>query len=879
MQRLICEACRTPPAASARAGDSCARCRGALQLHTRCPWCTGWAREPMCGACSAELLSPHDFGAARMLVEGGVDRYALPERVRALPRHQHAELSARFDAQWSALRIRIEEARGVDRFLLTRGLASTIEDLLIARIPLAPGVVRDLTAEPRPPFDDIERLRDIADRSPLEPTRVMASIALVHARRATRQDMEAARRALRHADGVFADEAALALGRWWVWSIDRGCADAVRERAAALLSDAELGPWAAVSAARVAVSDDERAQLEPGLRAALASRNQDLRFAAALALGDEAGLIAARSAADDVMRARALRALASVGSMSVAGDLATGSDEVRGEILRGLTAPLARELLEALLAALAGAGPALQRDLFGFLRSRCFATLVADERAVLADWIGRAGCRSLPLSLLLDLLAWATEPVGDHPRDDAEVQPFVAAATSALSSAGAEQRESACREQRFELGRWLYAAPAPDAAPVLDVWARDPAAGVALLQQIIQLHAHLNGWGRVADDRALAHFFGLLDRVPADEALAHAVARALRAESGASGREKIVEGLWRRFVASPERRRAIAIAVEPMRQVMTELRRAEGATGELWPARDPARFFAVLAGADPLHAPYLAREAAEAAEEAGRCPPADLVDAVMAQIEPELTGRPCTALWTLANVASPVANRFRELPHDAGAAAAVAALRRGWARLSPRLWALSPIDDKEARYQHLVEQIETELRLIAEKQEQLVEDRRREAEREAARATAEVARLAAERHAADCLERARLDRERLERELLEREESRRLDRESSEARGTPPPDLTRSPWRDPGVDEPILPDQPLSSLAAFARFLCALRVSRDALTLLRSHEISPEAWSACAQAWSQLLASRPDLALRLSQLCAAPDPSDRSSPQ
>ena len=313
MQRLICEACRTPPAASARAGDSCARCRGALQLHTRCPWCTGWAREPMCGACSAELLSPHDFGAARMLVEGGVDRYALPERVRALPRHQHAELSARFDAQWSALRIRIEEARGVDRFLLTRGLASTIEDLLIARIPLAPGVVRDLTAEPRPPFDDIERLRDIADRSPLEPTRVMASIALVHARRATRQDMEAARRALRHADGVFADEAALALGRWWVWSIDRGCADAVRERAAALLSDAELGPWAAVSAARVAVSDDERAQLEPGLRAALASRNQDLRFAAALALGDEAGLIAARSAADDVMRARALRALASVG--------------------------------------------------------------------------------------------------------------------------------------------------------------------------------------------------------------------------------------------------------------------------------------------------------------------------------------------------------------------------------------------------------------------------------------------------------------------------------------------------------------------------------------------------------------------------------------
>ncbi len=819
----------------------------------------------MCGACSAELLSPHDFGAARMLVEGGVDRYALPERVRALPRHQHAELSARFDSQWSALRVRIEEARGVDRYLLTHGLAAAIEDRLIARIPLAPTVLRDLTGEPRPPFDDVERLGDIADRSPLELTRAMASIALVHARRARRRDMDELRRVLLLADGVFADEAALALGRWWVWSIDRDCADTVRERAAALLGDAELGPWAAVSAARVAASDEERAELEPGLRAALSSRNQDLRFAAALALGDEAGLLAARSAADEEMRARALRALAAIGSAAIAGDLASGSDEVRSEILRGLTAPLGRELFEAFLAALAGAGPAMQRGLVGFLRSRRFAALEADERALLVQWIGRQ--RGLPLALLLDLLAWATEPVDDHPRDDADVQPFVAAATSALSSAGAAERDSACREQRFELGRWLFAAAAPDAAPVLDVWVRDPDAGLPLLREVIQLHARLSGWGRVADDRTLAHFFGLLDRAAADEALADTVARALRAESGASGRDKIVEGLWRRFVASPERRRAIAIAVEPLRQEMAELRRSEGEAGELWPGRDPARFFAVLAGADPLHGPYLAREAAEAAEAAGRCPPADLVNAVMAHVEPQLAGRPCTALWTLANVASPVANHFREQPHEPEAAAAVAALRRGWARLSPRLWALSPIDDREARYQHLVEQIETELRLIAEKQEQLVEDRRRESEREAARASAEVTRLAAERHAAQLAEAERLERER---RRLEREERDRPARDA-DAQGTPPPDLIRSPWRDPGVDEPILPDQPLSSLAAFARFLCALRVSSDALALLRKHEISAEAWSACAQAWSQLLASRPDLALRLSQLCATPE--------
>jgi hypothetical protein len=149
-----------------------------------------------------------------------------------------------------------------------------------------------------------------------------------------------------------------------------------------------------------------------------------------------------------------------------------------------------------------------------------------------------------------------------------------------------------------------------------------------------------------------------------------------------SGRDEIVAGLWQRFVAAPERRRAIAIAAAPLRQEMKERRRAEGEAGRFWPARDPAAFFAVMAAADPLDAPALAREAAEAAESTASSPPADLVDAVLAAIEPRLASHPCTGLWALASVASPVGNHFRSQPEQLASVAAAAALRRAWGRAS-----------------------------------------------------------------------------------------------------------------------------------------------------------------------------------------------------
>ena len=94
-----------------------------------------------------------------MLVEGGVDRYALPERVRASVRDTSTPSSARGSTRSGARCASGSRRRAAwNQYLLTRGLAAAIEDLLIARIPLAPAVLRSLVGEPLPPFDDVERL-------------------------------------------------------------------------------------------------------------------------------------------------------------------------------------------------------------------------------------------------------------------------------------------------------------------------------------------------------------------------------------------------------------------------------------------------------------------------------------------------------------------------------------------------------------------------------------------------------------------------------------------------------------------------------------------------------------------------------------------------
>src|SRR5262249_11555528 len=268
-------------------------------MNACCAWCCARAHGPVCDRCTAAILPAELFGAARMLVDAGVDRIALPERVRSLSPGQRAALAARFDAMWSAAQHRCDATRSgarcaaaqrgsdgrgsVEPFLVQKGFTQEVEDFLLARIPFSEP---ERTALGQGPL--AADLAAIEQGSPLETNRQLAAIALLHQRKITRERFEIVRSAA-HGLGLLPAEAALALTRWFVrgtpgmpllgrWDLG-GIQDTVRP----LLQNPALAPYAAI-----AMGLDDRDLLARGL----ASGDADLRFACALALRDEAELAA-----------------------------------------------------------------------------------------------------------------------------------------------------------------------------------------------------------------------------------------------------------------------------------------------------------------------------------------------------------------------------------------------------------------------------------------------------------------------------------------------------------------------------------------------------------------------------------------------------------
>ncbi|MCI0340914.1 MAG: hypothetical protein L0216_07130 [Planctomycetales bacterium] len=103
--RLVCRACAAPQPPDRRAGDLCPACGGEPRRETRCAWCLAWAPEgKYCRDCGAEMPPPEQFGAARTLKAGGVDRFAIAARLREMPADYVADLGRRFEARWAGPR-------------------------------------------------------------------------------------------------------------------------------------------------------------------------------------------------------------------------------------------------------------------------------------------------------------------------------------------------------------------------------------------------------------------------------------------------------------------------------------------------------------------------------------------------------------------------------------------------------------------------------------------------------------------------------------------------------------------------------------------------------------------------------------------------------
>jgi hypothetical protein len=798
-------------------------------MRTRCAWCTSWTSGAVCERCTAEVLPPEQFGAARMLVEAGIDRLALKDRVSALSRNQFVALSSRFDAQWSILQKRADEARFVESSLLQRGFRERAEDLLIAAIPLAEDRLEAFADPPR--ADDLE---SIFLHSPLPLNRTLAAIALVRRPTppASREVFEAVRCAVRDPEPRVAREAAMALAVWHVraardlpwlgrWDLE-AIADAVRP----LLADDSLRAHAALA---TKLASDDRG-LEDALRSGLASDDPDLRFGCALALRDEGELGRALDGGDPLKADLARRTLGRFRSRLLHRRLAEDTDDAKLEIIKSLSRPAEPELIEALLAGAERARPDVRSAAIRYLYSGSFGDIPVESRPAIAGFLARA---SLAPEIVLKALDWG----------EADVSRFAAAATSVLEGLEPEQLSALIERHRWDLRRWFAKASGEREARLLDRWVRVP----RIASDVLSL---------ALDAEVVAAVIGVWDRWGADKGdLARVLAPAVARHSGSAVRDALVPAFWSRFkgAADAETRAHVMSVLAPHRYAVKELRSLEPRGGPFG-SRDLARFYEIHAKADPLDAPELLSEALEQARqergEAKRDYPylAPLVDVAFPHAIALAATRPCTALRIAANLASHLVNAYREDTKDPALQDAVARMRAHHPALMRTIDEASPVDPSEARYSGVVEHLDTELRLAREADERLEKARAYEAERQAREG---AAREAAARQAA-IAEAERMAREAAALNAVRRAEERR-------------PEIPRE-----GIDdEPLLPDQPLRTLHEYVGFMKAISAGGDPMAMLSARGMTPQSWSGCALAWSALLQQRPQVAMRFAQLFQA----------
>jgi len=385
MDRAICEQCGRPQPRDWVPGDLCVACGSVVRREVRCAWCAQWTPAVrFCRTCGCEVVSSELYGAARMLKSAGVDRFSLAPRLRALDPEQVDNFGRMYNAQLAVVTRRVDEVRLCETFLLQKEFSHRLDEELVPRLPLEPDALAALAAGPEGPFEGRpELLPEIAQRSPLSITRLLASIALL--RQGVFEDTFAsARTALEGGDPALALEAALAFAHWRVrlcprplwrrgdwWSgIDPR---KLLEVAGAVSHGLPLRAWAAAAVSLATygefgplpepgVDDEEPDWLRPALSEGLASGDSDLRFTCAMALGQMQTIASALDAGDEPQSVVARRYLTRNKSPAIVRLLVEGPEEVRADIIKRLRPPLPDELAKAVLEAAERCGPELRGD-------------------------------------------------------------------------------------------------------------------------------------------------------------------------------------------------------------------------------------------------------------------------------------------------------------------------------------------------------------------------------------------------------------------------------------------------------------------------------------------------------------------------------------
>lgn len=589
MSRILCPHCQQDVPAPDADGALCSACGRPLAQSLRCPWCL--ERNPegrFCRACGCELLPPEQFGAARMLKDAGVDRFALAERLRQMDPEQTAVLSRRFEQQRAVVMARVEEARFCETFLLLRAFSGPLEEDWLARLPLPPEALASLSAGPRGPFVEPADLGRIHEESPLEENRTLAALALF---RLGSEDLAVWRKVRETLFGQdrLGLEAALSLARLQMLvphlrpRLESRDLVAAATRAREALPQPELRfPAALVLAIERKIhhrwpdtgkgreGEPGGAELSAILHQGLAHPDPRLSLACAALLGDDGRLLPELSSEDPARRDAARLSLLERGAhlQRVLESLSPQPATERLSWLRHAPLPLPPEPLAAVLAEADSGDERHLAEVLRWLRQRAAADYPAESQEALARWLDAKRAARLSPKEILDQLAWMATPPRDPekswvrplPLRAGPVRPLFERATEAVLRCPVEALPRLPSECSEGLAAWLWGENSPDLRAALDRWAGDPAAARSLFEFLSALESRLDE-GIQPPTRNWQILMGIWERRPAESRpeLAAAVASGW-SFSYAQDEEGARQALRERYRQHPEERACLKVA-------------------------------------------------------------------------------------------------------------------------------------------------------------------------------------------------------------------------------------------------------------------------------------------------------------------------------
>lgn len=328
--RALCEACGQPQPPDWSPGDQCVHCGQSVRRELRCFWCAKWTpAAKFCRSCGAETVEPRLYGAARMLKDAGTDRFTVPKQIRDFDPEQIENFSRIYQRHAIAVARHVDDLRFLERFLRQKAWSAALEDQLIPELPWPEETLARMSEPPTPSAGDLATAQGLAKTSPFPTTRALA--ALVRLRLDDWGAHKDACSVFFSSDAALKAEAALALASWRVlYGVGRP-----RDIGRELFDELGRSPFKAEAAVGRGLLGSGDPEL---LREALASKDPDVAFGAALVLGDVDRLQAGLKGGDLEKSAAGNKLI----QLGVIKPVVKVVEKSKGEVLRELVEGLVR---------------------------------------------------------------------------------------------------------------------------------------------------------------------------------------------------------------------------------------------------------------------------------------------------------------------------------------------------------------------------------------------------------------------------------------------------------------------------------------------------------------------------------------------------------